>query len=76
MLVASAFLLNIPMVILDVGAAAPAKQILAPTTSDLGHIDGSFGNPAKICELASEVDVLTVEVEPIVLEEVRTLLAR
>jgi len=73
MLAASASLLNIPVVILDVGAEAPAKQILAPTTPDLAHIDGSFRDPAKIRELAAKVDVLTVEIEHIdvdVLEEV------
>jgi phosphoribosylaminoimidazole carboxylase len=73
MLAASASLLNIPVVILDVGAEAPAKQILAPTTSDLAHIDGSFRDPIKIRELAAKVDVLTVEIEHIdvdVLEEV------
>jgi phosphoribosylaminoimidazole carboxylase len=73
MLAASASLLNIPVVILDVGAEAPAKQILAPTTRNLAHIDGSFRDPTKIRELASKVDVLTVEIEHIdvdVLEEV------
>ena len=74
MLAASASLLNIPVVILDVGAEAPAKQILAPTTLHLAHIDGSFRDPIKIRELATKVDVLTVEIEHIdvdVLEEVQ-----
>ena len=74
MLAASASLLNIPVVILDVGASAPAKQILAPTTTHLSHVDGSFTDPAKIRELAAKVDVLTVEIEHIdvdVLEEVQ-----
>lgn len=74
MLAASASLLNIPVVILDVGASAPAKQILAPTTAHLSHIDGSFTDPTKIRELAAKVDVLTVEIEHIdvdVLEEVQ-----
>lgn len=74
MLAASASLLNIPVVILDVGASAPAKQILAPTATHLSHIDGSFTDPTKIRELASKVDVLTVEIEHIdvdVLEEVQ-----
>jgi phosphoribosylaminoimidazole carboxylase len=65
MLAASASLLNIPVVILDVGTDAPAKQILAPTTPDLAHIDGSFRDSPKIHELASKVDVLTVEIEHI-----------
>jgi phosphoribosylaminoimidazole carboxylase len=74
MLAASASLLNIPVVILDVGASAPAKQILAPPTNHLSHIDGSFTDPTKIRELAAKVDVLTVEIEHIhvdVLEEVQ-----
>jgi phosphoribosylaminoimidazole carboxylase len=73
MLAASASLLNIPVVILDVGGEAPAKQILAPATPHLAHIDGSFTDPTKIRELAAKVDVLTVEIEHIdvdVLEEV------
>ncbi len=73
MLAASASLLNIPVVILDVSSSAPAKQILShPTTSHLSHIDGAFTDPIKIRELASKVDVLTVEIEHIsvdVLEE-------
>lgn len=74
MLAASASLLNIPVVILDAGASAPAKQVLSPPTADLSHIDGSFTDPAKIRELAAKVDVLTVEIEHIhvdVLEEVQ-----
>ena len=69
MLAASASLLNIPVVILDVGAEAPAKQILAPTTPHLAHIDGSFRDLPKIREPATKVDVLEeveaqVEVHP------------
>lgn len=63
MLAASASLLNIQVVILDSGEHAPAKQILAPTASHLSHIDGSFTDSEKIRELASRVDVLTVEIE-------------
>ncbi|KAG7448010.1 phosphoribosylaminoimidazole carboxylase [Guyanagaster necrorhizus] len=62
MLAASASLLNIPVVILDVGESAPAKQVIAPS-GDLSHIDGSFTDPKKIRELAAKVDVLTVEIE-------------
>jgi phosphoribosylaminoimidazole carboxylase len=40
-------------IILDVGTKAPAKQILAPITSDLAHTDGSFRDPAKVRELAA-----------------------
>ncbi|KAH9978161.1 Phosphoribosylaminoimidazole carboxylase [Lactifluus volemus] len=74
MLAASASLLNIPVVILDVGAQAPAKQILAPTTLHLTHVDGPFSDPEKIREIAAKVDVLTVEIEHVnvdVLEEVK-----
>ena len=74
MLVASASLLNIPVVILEVGEQAPAKQILAPSAPHLAHVDGSFSDPEKIRELAARVDVLTVEIEHVgvdVLEEVR-----
>ena len=70
-LVTSAFLLNILIVVLNVCPAATAKQIVASTTSDLGHIDSSFGNPAKIRELASKVDLLIVEVGHIVLKELQ-----
>ncbi|KAG9309847.1 phosphoribosylaminoimidazole carboxylase [Chiua virens] len=63
MLAASASLFNINIVILDVGESAPAKQIIAPRSLALSHIDGSFADPEKIRELASKVDVLTVEIE-------------
>ena len=63
MLAASASLLNVKVVILDVGEHAPAKQILAPIKPELAHIDGSFTDAEKILELAQKVDVLTVEIE-------------
>lgn len=75
MLVASALPLNIPMAILNVGSMAPAKQILMLTTSDLRHINGSFGDPAKIYELVSKVEVFTAEVEDYVLDEMQMPLA-
>lgn len=56
---ASASLLNLSVVILDVGEDGPAKQILASSS----HIDGSFTDPRKIRELAEKVDILTVEIE-------------
>ncbi|KAL5488426.1 ADE2 [Sanghuangporus weigelae] len=62
MLAASASLLNIDVVILDVGDHAPAKQIVS-SPPHLGHVDGSFADPEKIKELAAKVDVLTVEIE-------------
>ncbi|KAG8742348.1 phosphoribosylaminoimidazole carboxylase ade2 [Ceratobasidium sp. 414] len=69
MLAASASLLNVEILFLDVGEQAPAKQVL----SSPGHIDGSFSDPVKIRELASKVDVLTVEIEHVnvaILEEI------
>ena len=77
MLAASASLLNIPVVILDIGAHAPAKQVVAPTAPHHAHVDGSFSDSEKIRELAVKVDVLTVEIEHVnvdVLEEVQTTL--
>ncbi|KAH8107860.1 Phosphoribosylaminoimidazole carboxylase [Cristinia sonorae] len=77
MLAASASLLNVDVVILDVGDHAPAKQIIAPRRPHTTHIDGSFADPAKIRELAAKVDVLTVEIEHVeanVLEEVQSSL--
>jgi phosphoribosylaminoimidazole carboxylase len=75
MLAASASLLNINIVILDVGEAAPAKQIISPRSPALTHIDGSFADPEKIRELALKVDVITVEIEHVdvtVLKEIES----
>ncbi|KAH7930357.1 Phosphoribosylaminoimidazole carboxylase [Leucogyrophana mollusca] len=75
MLAASAALLNVNVVVLDVGDNGPAKQIIAPRSPALSHIDGSFTDPDKIKELASKVDVLTVEIEHVgvaVLEEIQS----
>jgi phosphoribosylaminoimidazole carboxylase len=69
MLAASASLLNVEVLFLDVGTQTPAKQVLSSTE----HIDGSFSDSAKIRELASKVDVLTVEIEHVnveILEEI------
>lgn len=74
MLAASASLLNIPVVILDVGASGPAKQVIAHS-GDLSHIDGSFTDPQKIRELASKVDVLTVEIEHVDVDALESLAA-
>ncbi|OAX41108.1 Phosphoribosylaminoimidazole carboxylase [Rhizopogon vinicolor AM-OR11-026] len=75
MLAASAALLNIDIVILDVGENGPAKQIISPRSSSLTHIDGAFTDPEKIKALATKVDVLTVEIEHVdttVLEEIQS----
>jgi phosphoribosylaminoimidazole carboxylase len=63
MLASAASLLNIPIVILDVGPDCPAKQVIQPLSRGLEHVDGSFADPIKIKELAEKVDVLTVEIE-------------
>ena len=63
MLAASASLLNVKVIILDAGENGPAKQVVAPIAPHLSHIDGSFADPDKIRELATKVDVLTVEIE-------------
>lgn len=62
MLAAAASLLNIDVIILDVGKYTPAKQIVA-SPSHLGHVDGSFSDAGKILELARKVDILTIEIE-------------
>lgn len=75
MLAASASLLNIDVVVLDVGDNGPAKQVIAPRAPRLSHIDGSFADPEKIRELSTRVDVLTVEIEHVdvgVLEEIES----
>lgn len=75
MLAQAASLLNIDVVILDVGENAPAKQVISPRSGDLAHVDGSFTDPQKIKELAAKVDVLTVEIEHVgagVLQEVES----
>ncbi|KAK9371151.1 ATP-grasp domain-containing protein [Lipomyces kononenkoae] len=58
MLVEAASRLNVDTLILD-AENAPAKQIRASTL----HVSGSFSDAAAIRELASRVDVLTVEIE-------------
>jgi phosphoribosylaminoimidazole carboxylase len=73
MLAAEAALLNIPVVILDSGNHGPAKQIIAPLKPEHAHVDGSFADATKIRELATKVDVLTVEIEHVdadVLQEI------
>lgn len=58
MIVEAASRLNISVTILDKPLDAPAKQISA-----IEHIQGDFTDATKIRELASRVDVLTVEIE-------------
>ncbi|SPO24879.1 probable phosphoribosyl-5-aminoimidazole carboxylase [Ustilago trichophora] len=65
MFVEAAARLNVQVKLLDVGDAAPAKQInyLPGPDGKSQHIDGSFADPDKIRQLASQVDVLTIEIE-------------
>lgn len=58
-MVEAASRLNLSVTILDGPEDAPAKQI----ENTQAHIPGAFNDPAKIRELASKVDVLTVEIE-------------
>ncbi|CBQ70397.1 probable phosphoribosyl-5-aminoimidazole carboxylase [Sporisorium reilianum SRZ2] len=65
MFVEAATRLNVQVKLLDVGDTAPAKQInyLPGADGKSQHIDGSFADPEKIRQLASQVDVLTIEIE-------------
>ncbi|PWN54343.1 putative phosphoribosyl-5-aminoimidazole carboxylase [Violaceomyces palustris] len=78
MFVEAASRLNVTVRLLDVGDTAPAKQInYAPSTSSKGqseHIDGSFADPAKIKELASKVDILTIEIEHVDATQLQSVL--
>lgn len=73
MLAHPAALLSIPLLILDSGANTPAKQVILPPAGHSSHVDGPFTSREHILELASKVDVLTVEIEHVdadVLDEV------
>ena len=50
--------LNLQVVVLDKPVDSPAKQIEATQK----HIEGEFSDPAKIEQLASQVDVITIEI--------------
>lgn len=58
MLTEAAHRLNIDVAILDT-ENAPAKNI----NTNARHIDGSFKDGQDICQLASQCDILTVEIE-------------
>ncbi|KAH8917953.1 Phosphoribosylaminoimidazole carboxylase [Atractiella rhizophila] len=68
-MVSAASLLQIPVVVLDPSPSAPAKQISQPqlfshaSSSKLQHVDGRFTDASAIRSLASQVDVLTIEIE-------------
>ncbi|KAI9473420.1 MAG: phosphoribosylaminoimidazole carboxylase [Benjaminiella poitrasii] len=59
MMVEAASRLNLQVIVLDAPSDAPAKQI----ESTQIHIQGAFNDPNRITELASQVDVLTIEIE-------------
>jgi phosphoribosylaminoimidazole carboxylase len=70
MFVEAASRLNVEVHLLDVGNTAPAKQILASSH----HIDGAFNDAEKIWELAKSVDILTVEIEHVNADALRSVL--
>ncbi|KAL7413431.1 hypothetical protein BDY24DRAFT_390164 [Mrakia frigida] len=73
MLAHPASLLSIPLLVLDSGAATPAKQVILPPSGHTSHIDGPYNSRPHIISLASKVDVLTVEIEHVdatVLQEI------
>lgn len=73
MLAAAASLLNIPVLILDVGKDAPAKQVTSPLPP-LEHVDGPFSSEDAIKQLAGKVDVLTVEIEHVNADALQSIL--
>lgn len=73
MLAHPAALLGVPLLILDSGDATPAKQVITPPAPHATHIDGPFNSRPHILDLASKVDILTVEIEHVdasVLDEI------
>ncbi|KAJ9102611.1 phosphoribosylaminoimidazole carboxylase ade2 [Naganishia cerealis] len=63
MLAHPAALMGIPLLILDSGAATPAKQVSLAPAPHAAHPDGAFTSPDHIRQLARAADVLTVEIE-------------
>ena len=71
MLLQAASPLAIPIIVLDPEIPSPAKQVSSPSlhpisstsATPLKHIDGAFTSESKIRELASQVDILTIEIE-------------
>ncbi|GAA5837881.1 hypothetical protein JCM3766R1_001506 [Sporobolomyces carnicolor] len=71
--------MSIPVVVLDPEVTAPAKQVSSPhlfpisasSQTPLRHLDGAFTEAEKIRELASQVDVLTVEIEHVNVDAVQ-----
>ncbi|EPQ31720.1 uncharacterized protein PFL1_01053 [Pseudozyma flocculosa PF-1] len=77
MFVEAASRLNVQVRLLDVGDTAPAKQInYAPNAEGSGseHVDGSFVDPQKIRQLASKVDILTIEIEHVNAQQLQQVL--
>lgn len=69
MIVEAANRLNIKTVILENGEDSPAKQINANNE----HINGSFNNIDDIRKLAKKCDVLTVEIEHVDTDALKTI---
>ncbi|GAA5878764.1 hypothetical protein JCM16303_007174 [Sporobolomyces ruberrimus] len=81
MLLQAASPLSIPVVVLDPEVTAPAKQVSSPhlfpisasSSTPLKHLDGAFTEASKIRELASQVDVLTVEIEHVNVDAIQEI---
>jgi phosphoribosylaminoimidazole carboxylase len=69
MLAEAANRLNIKIISLEKGIAAPAKQI----TAHADHIDGSFKDSNDIAQLAERCDILTIEIEHVDTEMLKNL---
>lgn len=69
MIVEAANRLNIKTVILEKGESGPAKQINANNE----HIDGSFNNIDDIRKLADNCDILTIEIEHVDTDALKTI---
>ena len=57
--------LNVKKITLEKGSDSPSKQVNARST----HVDGAFTDPTAIRQLAEQHEVLTIEIEQVVLED-------
>lgn len=82
MLLQAASPLAIPIIVLDPEIPSPAKQVSSPSlhpinslnpTNPLQHIDGAFTSADKIRLLASQVDILTIEIEHVDVEALQSI---
>ena len=65
MLIQAGQLLNLDILVLENDKNSPAKQV---TNKNDEHVLGSFNDPAAIKDLASKVDILTIEIEHVNVE--------